>query len=188
MSSPEQSDGNGRNGAQSNGPTAPEGEAASSKNAIKPGLLSSEILMPYEDPNLFREFSWRLWEALSPNGDLESLLFDRIVALGWRLERWGQVEAGILEYWIRQAAQDSPARGTFSVTLGRAFVYDCSRRNSLAKLSRCESTMERSLFRCLHELQRLQAARKGECAPQPEVADTHLLGASEPVVRNERGE
>src|SRR5215472_8889010 len=98
MSSPEQVDANRRNGSLSNGPTTPEGKAASSKNAIKHGLLSREILLPKEDADAFAEFSQRLWAALDPNGELESLLVDRIIALGWRLRRLCYIEAGIFEH------------------------------------------------------------------------------------------
>ena len=38
-------------------------------------------------------------------------------------------------------------------------------------LSRYESTLERGLFKALHELQRLQAARQGEAVPLPEAVD-----------------
>lgn len=42
---------------------------------------------------------------------------------------------------------------------------------TLDKVSRYETTLERSLFRTIHELQRLQAARSGEHVPLPAVVD-----------------
>jgi hypothetical protein len=42
---------------------------------------------------------------------------------------------------------------------------------TLDKVSRYETTLERSLFRTIHELQRLQAARAGEKVPLPAVVD-----------------
>jgi hypothetical protein len=136
--------------------------------------------MPYEDRDALDEFSQRLREAMNPSGDLESLLVDRIIALGWRLERLGHIEAGILEYWIRRAAEDTPAPGiTITLTLGRAFVRDSVKGNSLSNLSRYESRMERSLFRSLHELQRLQADRNGQDVPPPQVVDIDVTGVPE---------
>jgi hypothetical protein len=38
-------------------------------------------------------------------------------------------------------------------------------------LSRYEVTLERSLYKALHELQRLQAARQGQAVPLPEAVD-----------------
>ena len=44
----------------------------------------------------------------------------------------------------------------------------------LDKVSRYESHLERALFRTLHELQRLQAARSGAALPPPAVVDVNL--------------
>jgi hypothetical protein len=208
VSSPEQIDANRRNGGLSNGPTTPEGKAASSKNALKHGLLSREILLPDEDASAFEKFSERLREALNPIGEVEQLLVDRIGSLSWRLRRLGEIEAGVLAWYqqcchpkkepmeeIREVAAElqleiergNPwALAILSVAerqkrepkeeadlsyYGRAFIRDCKEGNSLSNLSRYESRMERSLFRSLHELQRLQAARQGEPVPAPQVVD-----------------
>ena len=55
-----------------------------------------------------------------------------------------------------RAAGDNPA-----TALGRAFMRCVNGSGALSVLSRYQVTMERSLFRCLHEIQRLQAARAG---------------------------
>ena len=49
-----------------------------------------------------------------------------------------------------------------TATLGRTFMRDADQANAFSKLSRYETTMWRSLYRALHELQRLQAARRTE--------------------------
>jgi hypothetical protein len=49
MSSPSQIEANRLNARQSNGAQTAEGKAASSKNALKHGLLSKDILLPNED-------------------------------------------------------------------------------------------------------------------------------------------
>ena len=41
-------------------------------------------------------------------------------------------------------------------------------------LSRYEVTLERSLYKALHELQRLQAARDGQAVPLPVVVDVDV--------------
>jgi hypothetical protein len=41
-------------------------------------------------------------------------------------------------------------------------------------LSRYEVTLERGLYKALHELQRLQAARDGHAVPLPEVVDVEV--------------
>jgi hypothetical protein len=56
-----------------------------------------------------------------------------------------------------------------TATLGRSFIRDADKANAFSKLSRYETTIERSLYKALHELQRLQAARRaeGDVPPHP---------------------
>ena len=51
--------------------------------------------------------------------------------------------------------------------------------DTLAKLSRYESSIQRNLLRMMHELQRLQAARKGEHVPAPQAIDIDVTGLPE---------
>ena len=48
-----------------------------------------------------------------------------------------------------------------------------------SKLSGCETTLERSLYKALHELQRLQAARRADGnAPPPVAIDVDVSGVT----------
>ncbi len=55
-------------------------------------------------------------------------------------------------------------------------------REKMGVLSRYEVTLERSLYKALHELQRLQAARDGQVVPLPEAVDVEVSvsGPDEP--------
>jgi hypothetical protein len=61
-------------------------------------------------------------------------------------------------------------RDAETATLGQTFVRDANKANAFSKLSRYETTIERSLYKALHELQRLQAARRAEGNVPPPVA------------------
>jgi hypothetical protein len=50
------------------------------------------------------------------------------------------------------------------------------KEDAISKLCRYETAIERSLYRALHELQRLQAARQGEKIPAPAVLDVTTDG------------
>jgi hypothetical protein len=50
---------------------------------------------------------------------------------------------------------------------------------TLEKLSRYETTLERSLFKALHELERRQAARNGQMVPLPVAVDVNLSGPAQ---------
>ena len=70
-------------------------------------------------------------------------------------------------------------RDTETATLGQTFIRDANKANAFSKLSRYETTIERSLYKALHELQRLQAARRAEGNVSPPVAvDVEASGVS----------
>ncbi len=71
-----------------------------------------------------------------------------------------------------EAMQDSE-----TATLGQTFIRDANKANAFSKLSRYETTLERSLFRALHELQRLQAALNvGSSVSPPAAVDVDVSG------------
>ncbi len=59
-------------------------------------------------------------------------------------------------------------------TLGQAFLNDANGPNALSKISRYEAAIWRSIYRTLHELQRLQAARSGAEVSAPAVVDLNV--------------
>jgi hypothetical protein len=163
MASDKQIRANRRNARKSTGPKTQQGKAAVSHNALKHGLLSRQTLLPNEDETSLMRLSEHLHSQLQPVGELESLLVDRIVAAAWRLRRVLAVEAGIYE------EQRFDFLGA-DHGLGGAFIQDANGANALSKLSRYETTIERGLYKALHELQRLQAARRAEANVVPPLA------------------
>jgi hypothetical protein len=72
-----------------------------------------------------------------------------------------------------------------TATLGRTFMRDADKANAFSKLSRYETTIERSLYKALHELQRLQPTRRAEGnAPPPAAIDVDVSGVSGKASRN----
>jgi hypothetical protein len=61
-------------------------------------------------------------------------------------------------------------------TLGAAFRSDAIHTGAISKLSRYEAAIERSLYRALHELQRVQAARQEGKSPPSIAVDVTLDG------------
>jgi hypothetical protein len=50
---------------------------------------------------------------------------------------------------------------------------------TMERVRRYETTLERAMLRCLHELQRLQAARQGQPVPAPVAVDVNVSGDGE---------
>jgi hypothetical protein len=175
MASDKQIRANKRNARKSSGPKTPEGKATVSNNALKHGLLSHKMLLPDEDQSSLVQLSEHLLSQLQPVGELESLLVERIITAAWRLRRVLTVEADIYEE-ERSKSYTGAVNG-----LGMAFIRDANGANAFSKLSRYETTIERGLYKALHELQRQQAARRAEANIVPPLAvdvDVDVSGSS----------
>lgn len=148
-----------------------EGKAVSKYNALKHGLLSKEVLLDGEDEKTFIEIGKKLRTELEPQTEFELVLVDRITANVWRLRRVMQIE--------REMMDDDRSDMGFSLsggkkTLGAALSYDFANNDTYGKLIRYESSIERGIYKALHELQRLQAARMGEKPPLPIAVDVDV--------------
>jgi hypothetical protein len=139
------------------------------------------VVLPDEDSQVFDGFRQALVDQLAPVGELEAVLADRIVSCVWRLRRLLVFEAGVFEVerpcesdrLLRTLGEAVPTSPT--AALGLVFIG--AAKNSadpLTKLSRYETTLERSFYRALHELQRLQAVRAGRDVSLPTAVDVDI--------------
>ncbi len=113
------------------GPKTPEGKAASSMNATTHGLTSQKIVLPNEDPAEYQELLDILVQEHHPATPTESLLVDDMAQARWRLDR------------VRDR-QD------------QAFEADTLDQKLLALLHRYATTYERSFYKALETLKKLQ--------------------------------
>src|SRR5262245_58186565 len=157
MTSERQAETNRQNAMKSTGPRTPTGKAVVALNGMKHGLLSRESLVKGESEADLVAFGKRLRAQLAPVGELELLLVDRVVSTAWRLRRLVAVETMLFD------RENEPDR-----------AFNNYGREKMSVLSRYEVTLERSLYRALHELQRLQAARDGQGVPLPEVVEVEV--------------
>ena len=158
---------NRKNALRSTGPRTQEGKAIVAWNALKHGLLSRETVLYTESRTAFRALAASLLEHLQPVGVLECLLVDRIVANTWRLRRVHVVESDLLS----------------DATLATPGERYCAVSDLLPNLSRYEAAIDRSLFRALHELERLQLRRSGAAVAPPVAMDIDVAirnGSEEP--------
>src|SRR5215210_6475950 len=78
---------------------------------------------------------------------------------------------------LSKAKDMESMRDAETATLGKTFIRDSEKVNAFSKLSRYETAIERSLYKALHELQRLQAGRNTERnVPPPAVVDVEVSG------------
>jgi len=70
---------NQRKAKLSTGPRTGSGRAIVSRNALRHGILSQEVLLTGEDEARLKSFRDRIHAELRPLGEVEELLVDRII-------------------------------------------------------------------------------------------------------------
>jgi hypothetical protein len=111
-------------------------------------------------PHQSRRFHRQLIRVLRPEGAMEAQLAERAVICAWRLRRVYRIETGMFSKARKLWAPTGP---TLANDIETVYTRLASQRDDLAKLSRYESSLERSLRRALLDLERRQARRrKGE--------------------------
>lgn len=85
------------NAQSSTGPRSAAGKARSAQNATSHGVFCKHLVLPGEDPELFREFRNALLQNLLPQDWLECSLADQYVEARWKLRRVQEGEKFIHE-------------------------------------------------------------------------------------------
>jgi hypothetical protein len=141
---------NRRNSKQSTGPKTIVGKYTASRNALKHGILSGDLIIMEEKRHDLETLRLGIYQTLCPEGAIEELLVEKISNAIWRIRRLTKAE------------------GEFLSDLGSSFGDSCltlgfrgSNGSGLQVLSRYEASLERSFYRALHELQRIQGMRLG---------------------------
>lgn len=163
-----------RQNAKLGGVKTEEGKAISKYNALKHGLLSKEVLLKREDEKSLTELGQKLRNEIKPQTEIEVILVDRIIANVWRLRRLLEVEKNTME-WQKQYGVEESIFGDISKEEKRLKgMRGMIANDDMEKLIRYETTIERSIYKTLHELQRIQSARAGEKTPAPIAIDVDV--------------
>jgi hypothetical protein len=174
MTSSRQVAANRANARKSTGPKTPAGKAVAKGNATRHAVLQGQLYATRdEDAGALDAMRDAFAAEFAPSGPLEAALVERMVSSLWRLRRVQAAEVGMND----GAAMFADLAVNGADYAGEAFVMH---RDTFAVLSRYEGALERSLYGALHELQRLQAARRsGADVPAPAVVDVEVRGLPE---------
>lgn len=156
MSSEAQVAANRQNAAKSTGPRTTAGKLACSGNALRHGVLSTVPVLPCEKAEEWEAHRNATVESLSPATYMEGVLADRIASTLWRLRRVNGYEVSATHFRTQNPLDMELAASGYGdgpLILASDPV--------LERVQRYETHLERSLYRALHELERLQATRTG---------------------------
>ncbi len=163
------------------GPRTDQGKAAVRLNALQHGVLSATPVLPeLETEEDWRAHRTRLFDDLAPHGALEQALVERIALTLWqhhRLVRFQQAAVIGGTFIALEAMSDAAdyGEGALGIPREKALSDERIRRRilecivppdkDLAKIMRYEAHLNRQLYQAMHELEALQARRRGDPAP-----------------------
>ena len=125
-------------------------------------------------------FAWELYGELAERAQQEAQSYESNVYIELASSDDIITDEQKHQQALSKAQEMKAKQDAETATLGRTFIRDADQANAFSKLSRYETTIWRSLYKALHELQRLQAARRteGDVLP-PIVLDMDVSGVSE---------
>jgi hypothetical protein len=163
------------------GPKTARGKAKVSRNAVKHGIFdTAPVVEPIEDRGDWDRHLAGYRDSLEPVGYVEVDLVDRLAWLSWRLRRLQRYETDMIRVRFNMIADDLAtaaryAKGALGVpleqTLTEEAVEDQVTRRTLpdaAQLNnivRYEAHIHRQFLQTLHELEAMQARRRGQSTP-----------------------
>jgi hypothetical protein len=151
---------NRRNAQKSTGPRTVEGQAVSRLNALKTGIDARSQVIPGEDPDALEALTLEYHHRFQPAAPEQRFLVDAMVAADWQLRRLRKAEAQVWEYVMQDSRPEEDL-----VSSGLAFMRF---EDSLTRLHRRIDAAERSYYRALQAIERLQNAASQ--SPQPDQA------------------
>jgi hypothetical protein len=149
-----------RKNASLGGVKTSQGKAISKLNAMKHGLLSKEILLDGEDETSLIELGKRIRSYLQPIGEIELVLTERIITSIWRLKRVLRAEKSTMGWYKeKETTRNRYLENTSDEQIIRESEKEMLVNRDIEKIIRYETSIDRGLYKALHELQRIQLAR-----------------------------
>jgi len=175
MTSAAQLASNRRNAQAATGPVTTAGKEKSSRNSLKHGLTSKQIVLAHEDPAKFEQLHADLAAEHCPAGPTQEMLVFELAVSWLRLCRARRVEAEYMGV--------SLARGSSDQSLAREIAGPGP--SAIERIQRYVTSAERAWCRALSQLQQTQSIRrkheKEQSAPPPEtgfVSQNRVMAAA----------
>jgi hypothetical protein len=157
-----------QNGAKSHGPVTPEGQAQSSKNALRHGLSASVVVLPHEDPAEFEQLRDNYIQDFHPRTQSQLDLVETLAAARWRMNRLVSMETGLFEQEMSRHDETIEKEFTGLDGAGKlAWTFNkmANTSNSLALQLRYEGQLNRTYDRAFKQLKDLQSMDQAALPP-----------------------
>lgn len=166
-----------------------QGKEITRFNALTHGILRKS-LTEYEN-DFYSDILKDLQEEYQPQGVIEQMLLERIALSYLKLFRVQKAETEYLKSQFNPRVIEDIGAIEFHYKVIKKGYIPTMKQDYIETLSgtysRYETTIENRLFRALHELERVQRARRGENTIQPLVVDvSHVNSFGENVSEGEQ--
>jgi hypothetical protein len=149
MSTERQQQASRANGSKSRGPVTSTGKLASSRNAMKHGMLSGTVVLECESTDRFLSLVAALHEEFQPQTSFEESLIENMAVARWRQMRiWGMEKAGMDHEMRRQAGiSNSISEEDNATRASLAFRTLSDDGRSIELINRYDTRYERQYYR-----------------------------------------
>lgn len=143
-----------------------------SKQQLKHGLgCIKHLILPDESEREYRKLRKDFVKMYDPCTMLELLLVEKVVESHWKCRRLNKMTGSLLSSSI----QDLPEWKKKMEQFERAeYLSNTHKMEEFALYSRYEVTQNKELYKAMHELERVQAKRRGEKTPMPKALDVNI--------------
>lgn len=159
MTTIHQFEANRLNSKKSTGPRPAEGNAASSKNALKSGIDAKSLVIDGEKPADLEALTTEYFDRFQPATPEERFFVDILIRGDWQIRRLARVDA---ETWENEMSNANKLDE--DSTLGHRFERG---ERTFERLQRRINATERSYQSALHTLQQFPSARDTQPGAKP---------------------
>ena len=160
MPSQKQIDANRRNAQRSTGPITEAGKAVAKFNALQHGMTAASAVLPYEDHLAHAMLREALMSHYAPANIAEELLVDVVANSYWRLMRARRVETSTMKLGIQALKQRNGRNPAPNPNDDDALaVFFTDENDNMRNQERYHGTIERSYFRAVETLRKVQNDR-----------------------------
>jgi hypothetical protein len=139
---------------------------------LKHGLFADDLFLPGEDKRVLGDIWERLMVELEPQGILEEMLIACIMSSFWGRQMALRLES---DYLSDQFTKVSIAIDNGDLEAWSKFVNrELGNNKGWQNLMRYQTSFENKFFKAIHELERLQMARRGATVPAPLAVDLEI--------------
>jgi hypothetical protein len=151
---------NRANSTLSTGPRTPEGKEIASRNSLKHGLTSQQVVLPWEHPEEFAAVELSLSVEYKPITEQETRQLQQIAQNFWRLQRCRRMES---QMFINSMYAPAPGLQLDEVDENECLnnIFNANGKD-FDRLRRYETTIERSYYKSIKVLQDMQKTRRAQ--------------------------